>query len=656
MRSRTIIATLAVLLGIGLLLVAAAYIMLRSMDLGAFRPEIIAKVKAATGRDLQIAGDLEVALQEGLTIRAKGLALSNADWGSRPKMLELERAEARLALLPLLFGRVHVKGIELHGVDLILETDASGRGNWAFGLGSGTTGAGGEMPSVSIESGQVTWRDGRRPGSDPLVFSDLQLVADVDVDDLRLDADAHFKGEALALSGRLPTPQALAGGKPQDLALRLRVGAAEVKGSGDLQLAAWGLNPRLKIHAEGLDSAAVGRLVGGALPALPKVTLSLDLSREADAWRFVNLDASAGGSDLTGELRLSTAGDRPRLSVNLDANKIDLNEWIPESEPRGHAGEVAAVEWRRWLDALKTIDGTLQVRAAQLRTLDLGLADLRIEGRLDGGRLVLEPVEASVSGGGQTTGRLELDATADRPVWGLALRLRNYPAGVLLGRGHASLVDAPLNLDLDLKAAGSSPQQMTKSLGGDVRLVVGRGRARIKRIDALVGGLSTLTGQLLARGGEDSQLNCAVGDFQIQRGVATANVLLIDSAVSTVRGDGRIDLGARQLDLTFTPRPKNPSLTVAVPVHVHGPMDQPAFVADRKATLGKLIGVAGLFVFPPAAVVTLGDLGGSGNPCIDLLRVGDAPEPSAPGAAEAQEAGDGVVKGIGRGLKRIFGQ
>jgi hypothetical protein len=87
-----------------------------------------------------------------------------------------------------------------------------------------------------------------------------------------------------------------------------------------------------------------------------------------------------------------------------------------------------------------------------------------------------------------------------------------------------------------------------------------------------------------------------------------------------VRDDGRIDLGAKSIDLTFTPQPKPPTLTVAVSVHVRGPLRKPPFNKDTKATLGKLLGIAGIVVYPPAAVLAPGDLGGSENPSIGLMR------------------------------------
>ena len=54
------------------------------------------QVKAATGRDLIISGDidLEVSLNPALTV--EGVSFANAPSGSRPQMVTIGRLEARI--------------------------------------------------------------------------------------------------------------------------------------------------------------------------------------------------------------------------------------------------------------------------------------------------------------------------------------------------------------------------------------------------------------------------------------------------------------------------------------------------------------------------------------------------------------------------------
>jgi hypothetical protein len=97
-------------------------------------------------------------------------------------------------------------------------------------------------------------------------------------------------------------------------------------------------------------------------------------------------------------------------------------------------------------------------------------------------------------------------------------------------------------------------------------------------------------------------------------------------------------------------------LTVAVPVHVRGPLRKPQFIKDTKATLGRLLGIAGIFVYPPAAVVGLGDLGGNENPCIGLIQGKASEGEGKPDPAKQPSSSRNPLKSLGRGLKKLFGQ
>jgi len=100
--------------------------------------------------------------------------LANATGGSRPAMLVVARAEATLALWPLLSGELRIGRLTLAGVDLLLETDTEGRGNWVFARPEKPAVA--EAPEATREAGRrlgiqvedltladarIAWRDGR---------------------------------------------------------------------------------------------------------------------------------------------------------------------------------------------------------------------------------------------------------------------------------------------------------------------------------------------------------------------------------------------------------------------------------------------------------------------------------------------------------------
>ena len=89
-------------------------------------------LKDATGRDLVIEGDLDITLFTAFSFTASDVKFANAEWGSRPHMLTIDRIEGEVALFPLIKGILDVS-LVVDRPDLLLETHSSGRGNWHFG-------------------------------------------------------------------------------------------------------------------------------------------------------------------------------------------------------------------------------------------------------------------------------------------------------------------------------------------------------------------------------------------------------------------------------------------------------------------------------------------------------------------------------------------
>jgi uncharacterized protein involved in outer membrane biogenesis len=152
--------------------VAAVAGILSTMDFSRYRPLVAEKVKEATGRDLEIVGDLRLSIGLSPAIVVEDVRLQNATFGTRAEMIKARRLEADVALLPLLLGRLEINHLALIGPDILLETDERGRSNWDFSredeplVGQPTTAeqAALDLPdlkSVTIENGLLTFRNGK---------------------------------------------------------------------------------------------------------------------------------------------------------------------------------------------------------------------------------------------------------------------------------------------------------------------------------------------------------------------------------------------------------------------------------------------------------------------------------------------------------------
>ena len=125
--------SLYALLGLVVLVIAAALIGPGLVDWNAQRDRIAAEVHKATGRDLMIDGDVHLAVLPAPALSAEQVRLANVTGGSEPTMAELRELRVRVALWPLLWGRVKVESVSLVEPRILLEVLADGRRNWDFG-------------------------------------------------------------------------------------------------------------------------------------------------------------------------------------------------------------------------------------------------------------------------------------------------------------------------------------------------------------------------------------------------------------------------------------------------------------------------------------------------------------------------------------------
>src|SRR5436305_8175620 len=149
----------AIGLGTVALLLVAAIVYVMSIDFDSYRPLLADRVKAATGRDFAIGGRLDLALSLNPTLTVSDVRLANPPGFSRPTMATIAKLEGQIALLPLLSRRVEIKRFTLSGADILVETDAQGRGNWIFGATATTAPASDSGRSLNLAIGAVTIRD-----------------------------------------------------------------------------------------------------------------------------------------------------------------------------------------------------------------------------------------------------------------------------------------------------------------------------------------------------------------------------------------------------------------------------------------------------------------------------------------------------------------
>ncbi len=334
------------LAGVAILIIAAiaavAVLALR-FDPNAEKGRIIEAVRRATGRTLVLAGPLHIAYGLHPVLAAEDVAFANAPGGSRPEMVTASRMEVQLGLLPLLSHRVEIDQVTLIHPDILLETDAQGRGNWQFRRpaappAAAPAPAGEAVPSsrrtavalrsLRAEDGRVTWRrrDGRIMGA-ALAHARLELGDGP----AHLVAEASLQGIPVRLDATLGTLAQLRGPEAWPVVLSLEAGDATLKLAGvtGRPLRSHGYQGRVELSASDLDG--LGVLLSGLglrVPPLP-------------ALRDVQLVAVLGGTgplpvpqDVRLHIGASSIGD-------VALTRLDLS-WPGAAQPARLAAEGTA--------------------------------------------------------------------------------------------------------------------------------------------------------------------------------------------------------------------------------------------------------------------------------------------------------------------------
>ncbi len=377
--------------------------------------------------------------------------------------------------------------------------------------------------------------------------------------------------------------------------------------------------------AEAADIAALFDRNPGKIGSL---SASMAVKGTTDEISATEIKIKLGKSDLevTASVRL---GDVPEVTIDLESGVFDVSPFLPEIDAEVEAspreerkdGRIFSDEPLPF-DLLKTINVNISVNINQLiiRKANVDLFHTRIE--LDQGKLSIDPLELDYQKT-TATARLTVD---DRKTPAVTLRflVQNFDLGRFLEEAQVTdLVTGDIDIGADVTGQGTSVRAIVGSLDGHFSFVMGQGDISSKYIDLLAVDLTKFL-MPWRSGLKEAKIKCALGQFEIKQGVATAKSLLFDTKEMTMSGQGTINLGTEKLDILLKPRPKDPSLfSLSTNLRVSGTLVNPSVGLDALSTVGEVAeAVAAVLVLGPAGIlVPFASLGaGDHHPCVNDLR------------------------------------
>lgn len=336
---------------------------------------VAAEVLDATGRQIHFDGEIGFRFLPTLALRLDAVRFANAPWGTQAEMLKARRLELDVELRPLLSKRLVVHHIALDGVELLLETDSTGRGNWVMQKKQD------EQPDpvlsvdfdrLSIRDSAITFRDGRNGQREKLEMERVTISAGGTLD--RVDAQILLRGQPITIAGHVGSlSRVLAGASTVPVDLAVNVKGAGVKSRGTVGLADDAGKASLDMEVAVHDKGALERLAGKALSLPLPLTFSAHLEQGRKSGKLSGIALTAGKQTLSGSAAFDLGSARPRFDLVAKAETFDLGALFP---PRPEPATPPATpptasgffsEYSSKLAAPLPFDATVAVDVASLR-------------------------------------------------------------------------------------------------------------------------------------------------------------------------------------------------------------------------------------------------------------------------------------------------
>jgi AsmA protein len=550
------------------------------------REAVKSEIRAATGLDPQLRGDVSVSLFPYGQVTLADVALGE---GTDEPPLQASRLVARLSFLPLLLGRIDIADITLAEPRIIVAVDESGRSNWEqllSSLGRSVKPGSPTFSEIRINGGTLIVRDHHRNIHEQFSEADLSLAWPAISRSFAATGSARYRGEVVEVGVTLANFAAALQGERS--VLKVRIASAPLKFTFDGAIAT---RPTLKVEgATSADSPSLREamvwlgkkpLPGGGLERL-SLKAQTNMVGGTIALSQVNLELD--GNVAEGVLTFAADG-RQTLQGTLAVDELDLTPYL--STIRLLTG--AEREWSRArfdLDGLATADLDLRLSAGKVIIGSTTLGRTAIATNLRSGKLGVT-IGESHGFGGVIRGSIGLAKTEQGATFASQLRFD----GVNLERCISELfglkkIEGKGNLTVSLEGAGPNIYALTRTLDGEATLTSTKGALTGLNVEQL---LRRLERRPLSGGSEFRTGRTPFETLSVKMKITQGNVTVEDADLNgpavRLALAGAASIPSRDLDL------KGVATLVAanaaakpfeLPFSVHGPWDDPLLLPDAQ--------------------------------------------------------------------------
>ncbi|WP_420226001.1 AsmA family protein [Pigmentiphaga litoralis] len=626
------------------------------------------------GRPVTLTG-FHMALRPFTTrLQFEGLRIGNVPDSRQPQMVALDIAEVHLSTWRALHKQILIEQLALRGGEVYLARARNGANNWTL---PGRERNDMDVEALVLDNALIDYDDRQLDLTADIRTTTLRKPDakghTVQAEFNGYYGTARYQGKfatgpVISLrNAETPFPFRIDG----------RVGATRLKAEGTMQNMLGDIGLDATVDLSGPTLANLAPFVGIAFPNTPPFAYRGRLARTNGKWDATQFAASLGRSDLTGDLAWDPrGGDRPKLTGDIHSRVFDIQDiaplfgWIPDAPPvmdrprttasrnaasgttsasraassraassssasgggasgaaaRGGPARSASLprgkpepkrrvlpDWQFDVTRLRANDADLKVDMAVLRS-GTAWSFESVAGRalLDQGQLTLSPFTVGYAGG-QFSAKVTFDARSTPGQAALTGTLQKARYGrMFVDASSLRRSEGMLGADIRLTGSGDTFRDVLGSASGAFGVILAGGNLSTLVMD----GLAVDTGPALSHLiGPDKRtvLRCAVAAFDVQKGVARTQTLLLDTPDARLAGQGTVAFADERLDLRLVPVVKDAQkepvreggkepvkeIAAAVarsPIAITGTLAFPDVRADRAGG----VGVTSAGMAPPA--------------------------------------------------------
>ncbi len=365
-----------------LLLVTAAIVIPFFVDLNDYKPQISEGVKAATGRDLDIEGDIELTLFPWVGATLGAMQLGNAPGFGDTPFARIDGAEVKIKLLPLFSGAVEARAITLQGLDLNLVVNKDGVTNWDDLTQSDET--------TTPEPEATTPTNDSGSGLAALAIGGLHIG------NARVIYDDQFSGARYAIEQLDLSTGPVSFDTPLDIDLKTRVSSSQPQANATVTLKARifadlvnGIKHKIELTQLNINFDSPAFASKGELNLVS--TIELDLEKEQYTLNGTQLNADVSSADIpSGKATIKLLAD---ISANLKQQTAAIKGLSINSFGLDISGDMNAND----ILATPTFKGNINIAQFNLKKLMQNMA-MEVPDTADAAAMTRASMQMSLQG------------------------------------------------------------------------------------------------------------------------------------------------------------------------------------------------------------------------------------------------------------------